>query len=204
MFSPTKKKSHPKRVNSFTHILNISGVGQTLQEWGRPSVLHSSWSWIRTLEAGDGVSFTRVKLWPSPGPGSLQVCDGQALWEMCWGPKCLQQWRAPSSRWVKASVIPQGTSYSSSRWIRKSSLFLGRSRKDMVNECVWTCKPSFLNSKKSPNFLCWKVLGGNCSQGKEAFLGKSEEDTETSPAGFQASGWLGWGWEACVSKWPYF
>lgn len=33
------------------------------------------------LEARDGVLFTRVKLRPSPGPGSLQVHDGLALRE---------------------------------------------------------------------------------------------------------------------------
>lgn len=81
MFSPTKRKSCPRWVNPFTHILNISGVGQILLEWGRPTVLHSSLSWVWVLEARDGVLFTRVKLRPSPGPGSLQVGDGPALRE---------------------------------------------------------------------------------------------------------------------------
>lgn len=41
------------------------------------------------------VLFTRVKPRPSPGPGSLQKCDGQTLREISRGPNCLWQQEAP-------------------------------------------------------------------------------------------------------------
>lgn len=85
------------------------------------------------LEAGDGVLVTRVKLRPSPGPGSLQEGDALALRETLEDPRVSGGGGPLSADARRPVLVFQQHASICSQGRQKSCLLLGRSRKDIVN-----------------------------------------------------------------------